>query len=313
MGCLFRLLRDLLLFLLIGGAAAGAYVGNAVYEDMMNAPWDTILGIRNESKDLSRAREAARYYGGREVTVTADDGTSLKGTYIPYGKSEKSVILIHGIYSNRSMMTPYIPMYRKMGCNVLLIDLRGHGESGGRLTWGIRETGDLGKWHQFLETVHPDGTVGLHGVSLGAAMSLLYGGTLDGEALHFIIADSAYADLLKLGREKVYGAYGDDRLLFGMDVINPFFQGAMYWHTGKWPSDIEPVDAVRRMTAPVLFLHGDEDRLIPPEAAEELGRAAGSRRKEVRLFEGAGHAMSFAVNPAGYTKAVTDFLQSLPS
>ena len=64
------------------------------------------------------------------------------------------------------------------------------------------------------------------------------------------------------------------------------------------------------MTAPVLFLHGGADTLIPPKTAEELLQASGSSKRNF-YFDGAGHTMEMAVNGDAYRKAVRVFLESL--
>ena len=70
------------------------------------------------------------------------------------------------------MCLPYVSMYRNMGYNVLLVDLRGHGESGGEHTdWGLSERGDLDQWVQWLKKRDSSVHIGMHGVSLGAGMA----------------------------------------------------------------------------------------------------------------------------------------------
>ncbi len=305
-----RFFKWLGLALLAAALAAGLYVGNTVYEELLASPWDRILGIRNQTADLAAVHRAERAYGWEPVEVTAGDGTVLAGTYIPRAdRSHRTVILVHGLYSNRSMCLSLVPVYQQMDYNVLLIDLRGHGESGGRHTmWGMKETEDFSAWLDFLRAKDPAVRVGLHGFSLGAAMSILECGTDEGQDMIFCIADSAYADLMALGREKLYAWTGDDRLLLGVDVVDPFFQAAMFFHTGKLLSDITPLDAAERMRAPALFLHGAEDTLVPPDAAESLGRACASPEKKVLLFEGAGHAQEFGRNPDAYVQAVQEFV-----
>lgn len=307
---LWSLIKFLCTLAVAAVLAAGLYIGNMTYDQLMNSPWDQILGIRNQSADLHVIHDAEKRYGWRPVEVEAKDGIMLAGTYVSAGQdAHRTVILLHGLYSNRSMMVPLIPMYQKMGYNVLLVDLRGHGESGGEHTmWGMKEVDDLDAWMEWLKARDPRVLVGMHGISLGAAMSLLYSGTDNGQNLLFYVADSSYADLLSLGKEKVYAWSGDERMLMSMDLINPFFQAAMFIHTGKLLYQIEPIDAVAHAKAPILFIHGANDALVPPSAARALGDACTSNRKEIRIFEGASHAMAYGTNPAAYREIVQKFV-----
>ena len=308
---LWKCVRALVLTALVLALGAGCYVGNRMYEGLLASPWDQILGIRNQTADLVRVHRREQEWGWEPAEVRSADGTVLAGTYVPRADaSHRTVILVHGLYSNRSMCLPLVEMYQQMDYNVLLIDLRGHGESGGRHTmWRMKETEDFRAWLDFLHEKDPAMAVGLHGISLGAAMSILECGTEDGQDLLFCIADSSYADLMTLGRQKLYAWTGDPDLLLGMDLVDPFFQAAMFVHTGKLLRDITPLDAAGRMRAPALFLHGAEDRLVPPSAAEALGGACTSAEKRVLLFEGAGHAQEFARNPEAYRQAVQAFVR----
>ena len=128
------------------------------------------------------------------MEIRSADGTKLRGTYIENSRSsDRTVILLHGLYQNRSMCIPYVDMYRDMGYNVLLIDQRGHGESGGsHTTWGLRETDDLDAWTEWLRGKDGGVKIGMHGISLGAAMALIYSGTERGKNISFYVADSAY-------------------------------------------------------------------------------------------------------------------------
>ena len=131
----FKIVKILILFLLLAFVGAGFYAGNTAYETMLTAPWEKILGVTKQTADLSRIHRREQKDGWQPVEIRSADGTKLRGTYIENSRSsDRTVILLHGLYQNRSMCIPYVDMYRDMGYNVLLIDQRGHGESGGSHT-----------------------------------------------------------------------------------------------------------------------------------------------------------------------------------
>ena len=75
---------------------------------------------------MSTVRQWEKERGWEPVRVNGQDGTILRGTYIENRHdSHKTVILIHGLYQNRSMCLPYMEVYRRLGYNILLIDLAG--------------------------------------------------------------------------------------------------------------------------------------------------------------------------------------------
>lgn len=289
----------------------GGYIGNIAYTEFREAPWDSLLGIENHARDVGVIQQWEAERQWRPVWVTAPDGTQLRGTYIANDEpANKAVILVHGLYQNRSMCLPYVSIYRHLGYNVLLIDQRGHGESGGQHTdWGLTEEDDMNTWAQWLKGQQGQRKIGLHGVSLGAAMSLLYAGSAQGQDVAFVIADSSYGNIIDLGREKLRAAQADTWALRGYELLDPFFQAAMYYHTGKLVADIEPAQAVKHITAPVLFLHGSDDQLVPVRTAKSLYDNCRSSQKDIYIFGHSGHAVGIATNKNEYTQVVTDFLR----
>ena len=222
--------------LIVLATAAGAYAGNLAYNEFREAPWDQILGIRNNSRHVAPIRVLEKERQWEAVRVNAPDGTILRGTYIAStSHSHKTVILLHGLYQNRSMCLGYVPIYQNLGYNVLLIDQRGHGESEGAHTdWGLSEPEDMEMWMQWLRRKDPQAVIGLHGISLGAAMALLYAGSDRQQQVAFVIADSSYGNIISMGREKLMDWTGDKNLVLGYDLLDPFFQAAMLVHTHPW-------------------------------------------------------------------------------
>ncbi len=300
------------IFLLVLALAAGCFIGNMAFEEFRAAPWDKVLGIENHSHDVKQMRQLEKERDWEPVRVNALDGTILRGTYIADGRgSHQTVILLHGLYQNRMMCLPYVSIYRNLGYNVLLIDQRGHGESGGEHTdWGLSEIDDLTQWVQWLHERDGAMKIGLHGISLGAAMALLYAGSERGDSLSFVVADSSYGNIIALGREKLRQAAQDERAVWGYNLLDPFFQAAMLFHTHKLVSNIEPAQAVRFIKAPVLFLHGGQDTLVPVQTVQSLYDNCGSADKHVYIFKDSPHAVGIETDTAAYRRVVTRFLQN---
>lgn len=224
----FKIVKILILFLLLAFVGAGFYAGNTAYETMLTAPWEKILGVTKQTADLSRIHRREQKDGWQPVEIRSADGTKLRGTYIENNRSsDRTVILLHGLYQNRSMCIPYVDMYRDMGYNVLLIDQRGHGESGGsHTTWGLRETDDLDAWTEWLRGKDGGVKIGMHGISLGAAMALIYSGTERGKNISFYVADSAYGGMMELGKDKISAYTGDPGFCGGWISWSLFFKAS---------------------------------------------------------------------------------------
>ncbi len=69
--------------------------------------------------------------GDRAVDLTASDGTKLKATYFSAGKPGPGVLLLHQCNRNREVWYGLADQLAAAGINVLALDYRGFGESGG--------------------------------------------------------------------------------------------------------------------------------------------------------------------------------------
>ena len=67
----------------------------------------------------------------RVVDLTAPDGTKLKATYFASGKPGPGVMLFHQCNRDRKMWNDLAPRLAELGLNILTLDFRGYGDSGG--------------------------------------------------------------------------------------------------------------------------------------------------------------------------------------
>jgi dienelactone hydrolase len=67
----------------------------------------------------------------RDVDLTAADGTKLKASYYPAPKSGPGVLLLHQCNRDRKIWDGLAQQLSGAGINVLTLDMRGFGESGG--------------------------------------------------------------------------------------------------------------------------------------------------------------------------------------
>ena len=75
---------------------------------------------------------------------------------------------------------------------------------------------------------------------------------------------------------------------------------------GVSPSSFTTTEALKHARLPVLFIHGSDDSFVPVEMTFENYKACVSE-KRLLIVPGAGHAMSFYVEPESYKRAVRDF------
>ena len=265
-----RLLLICFLFGFIAANAAGLFMGNIIYNEMCvrhsrlhansTGRWQQILENGKTSRNWQDIRMPSRF------------GYSLTGTFIPNQQTtDKTLIFLHGFSESRLAGLSYLNIYLNAGYNLLLVDSRAHGESGGQsVTWGVYEKHDVDQWVDWLRHRFPKGTIGMHGISMGAATALLHAGLNESnKRVAFYIADSAYSDLESLLADQM-----SQRLQLPGNippqVLLPYANAVTYLRARFTFGAASPLRVVQQVTTPVLYIHGEADRLVPASMSQHL-------------------------------------------
>lgn len=110
----------------------------------------------------------------RDVAITSADGTELAGWYLP-GEPGPVIVLLHGHGGNRLATTFHAECLTAAGYSLLMLDLRAHGDSGGRrFAYSQAAVDDVIAGARFAaRQPECDGRVGLMGISAGGTLALL--------------------------------------------------------------------------------------------------------------------------------------------
>ncbi len=110
----------------------------------------------------------------RDVAITSTDGTELAGWYLP-GSNGSVIVLLHGHGGNRLAMTFHAECLTAAGYGLLMVDMRAHGDSGGRrFAYSQAAVDDVIAAVAFAaRQPECDGRVGLMGVSAGGTLALV--------------------------------------------------------------------------------------------------------------------------------------------
>ena len=71
-----------------------------------------------------------------------------------------------------------------------------------------------------------------------------------------------------------------------------------------------PVEALKKSKVHVIFIHGDADDFIPCEMSVRNHEACASHKKLV-MISGAGHGISYLVDPDNYLAALKEFFDPI--
>ena len=127
------------------------------------------------------------------LTVTTDDGVRLAGWYLA-STNRAAVVLLHGAGSTRSDVLDEAAVLASHGFGVLMIDARGHGDSGGRaMDFGWHGDADIAAATRYLANRSDVDRqrIGVVGMSMGGEEAL--GASATNALIQAVVAEGATA------------------------------------------------------------------------------------------------------------------------
>ena len=68
-----------------------------------------------------------------------------------------------------------------------------------------------------------------------------------------------------------------------------------------------PIEAMKKCTIPIIFIHGTTDDFVPYEMSVENFNACTHKCKKMVTVEGAGHGLAYLKDTDGYFKGIREF------
>ena len=243
---------------------------------------------------------------GEDVWMENREGLRLHARYYEAAPGAPLQILFHG-YRSSAIRDFCGGLGRELdrGWNVLLVDQRAHGRSGGRcLSFGVMERLDCLDWVEWARGRFGAQTpIVLVGISMGAATVLMAAGLELPENVRGILADCGYTSPSDIIRS-VMASMHCPRAIYPLLRLG----GRLY---GGFDIDSAGAEeALRRCRVPVLFVHGEDDRFVPCDMSRRNWAACASE-KTLLTVPGAGHGLSYLVDEPGYEAALEEFLERL--
>ena len=226
-----------------------------------------------------------------EHRIKSFDGLDLYGRYLKNGDSKKTVMLFHGYRSRGEKdFSGSFKYYVDRGFNVLLVDQRAHGKSGGRLiTFGVKESRDK--------------EIFIIGLSMGAATVKFAARFPMPDNVKGVIADCGFNSPEKIIRKVAKQNFRINGFLLmpALNVLCKLF--------GKFSVyGVSSETALKSLNKPILFIHGTADDFVPYEMSVS-GFEAANEPKFLCTVEGAPHGMSYLVDTPKVRKAFDDFIE----
>ena len=214
--------------------------------------------------------DSARYTSPEQFGLRAEnvelrsaDGTKLHAWFLPASGAAKGTVLhLHGNAANVSNHLPLVAWLPARGYHVLMLDYRGFGKSEGSPTLdGIVDDALAALAYLRTRPGIDRNKIVVIGQSIGGATALRMLAR-DSTGVRLAVIDSAFASYRGIARDAAGGG-----------VMAPV---AALAAAALPDSDKDPVNALKSIRMPLIFIHGTRDSVIPHTHSDTLHAAAPS-------------------------------------
>jgi len=233
---------------------------------------------------------------------------NLAAWWIPTPVSDgRCAIILHGFSDAKVGAIAWAPLLRSFGFNILAVDLRAHGESGGKYTTaGFWERNDISQVIDQLKAARPQETqrILLFGVSLGAAIA----------SATAAIRDDLWAVIL----ESPFSSFHDAAFHHGdrLGTPGPIFQETAY-RLGQWLAHadfdaVRPTETIRKIRCPLLIVQSGDDPFVSEADQQAVRQAVESRDAKLGYctcwrLPGVHHVVGLSHDPEEYRQQIQEF------
>lgn len=240
------------------------------------------------------------------LVLIGQNDLELKGYWTLTKEEPKAVvILVHGIGGNKEQMMNKADLLAQQGYDAILFDGRGHGESQGEhITYGFYEKEDIKRIVDFIKEENDSIPIGIWGNSMGGAIALQ---ALEAdERINFGIVESTFRSL-----DEVVFEYGK-RMAKGVMIkqISDYALKRAAEEANFDPTVVQPIESAKEIEQAVLIAHGDSDKRISVDNAQDLFDSLKTEKKELVIVPRAGHLNMMEVGGEGFKSLVMDFVNS---
>ncbi|OTP09974.1 alpha/beta superfamily hydrolase [Enterococcus sp. 10A9_DIV0425] len=286
---------------------AGLQRGTKWYEKKGHQLMDpaSLTTVEEQRQKLEEQSEDF-WHQGKPTTIKSHDGLKLSGRmFISVESGKKWVICVHDYRSTGKKDMSYIgKQYAAQGFNVLIPDLRAHGESEGEIIgMGWLDRLDLILWINEIVKKEPEASILLHGGSMGASTIMMASGEKLPKAVKGLILDSGFVSVYSEFRYML-----SKLTIFPKKIVMRYANRYAQKYAGY---SLKQASATRQLGSnhlPVLIIHGEKDHFVPLEAAYTIQNATAGD-KALLLVPEAEHLEAVSKDPKTYWTVIFSFIE----
>jgi alpha-beta hydrolase superfamily lysophospholipase len=247
-------------------------------------------------------------YESEHLEFITRDSLVMRGSILSPKQDAKNsfIICLHGIGANRSQFYGISEKLVTEGYSTLLMDLRGHGLSGGEYTtYGYHEKNDVRVIVDSLKKRYPKKTIGIWGYSLGGAVALQ--SLAQDDRLEYGIIESTFSSMDQVVYDYQARYTGGLSFPFLCDIaLDSADEIADFNH-----EQVVPSESAKEITQPIFMAHGKDDKRIPIENGRQIFENLGSQSKQFIEVKSANHTNVRIVGGNQYFKNILEFLDGI--
>jgi pimeloyl-ACP methyl ester carboxylesterase len=214
------------------------------------------------------------------------EGTTISFWWMPHEKVKGTALLVHGFNMNKSMMLARATIYYKLGLNVIVMDLRARGQSGGKSTTSGPEISSdvIAVMDYYNSNLNDYGSLILIGFSHGGR-AVVFAAEKKPDHVKAIILESIPYSLAE-SFKRMY--HFDPPPIPEGDIDKAF---------------------ISISSLPVLLMTGNNDEAIIPEEANKIKETFRNKNSRLVSFKDAGHDLSVEQFRPEYKKCIEEFVR----
>lgn len=239
-----------------------------------------------------------------EISIT-NDGLKQFGQYFDFG-FDKCVFILQGRTESLFYSYYFAQSYFPLGYNVLVVDIRAHGLSEGRInSTGLLEYRDIDLWINLVHDKFKMNNFIMHGICIGGATALYTHVLGKNPYIKAIIADGLYSNFYYSYKNHVI-----ERKKPTFIFMSLIFQ-RLKKETGVDAKKNPPIKFIDQVTIPFLFIYSVQDTYSTPSQGIELYKKCSSDKKKIVFFEKGVHSHVRINAEEKYNKEIKDFLEEI--
>jgi alpha-beta hydrolase superfamily lysophospholipase len=244
-------------------------------------------------------------YSYETVLFKTKDSTRIEAWYIKTDSVPKgTVVLFHGLGNSKSSVINEANEFRYIGYHVMLVDFRGHGNSGGLITTiGYREYEEVILAYDWLKQKGEQHII-LFGTSMGA-VAIIKALAENKMNISGAVLEMPFGSLHQHMKARAK-TLGFPKQPFGAFVT--LWTGIRRGFNGF---KLNTYQNAEKVSCPVLFQWGNNDHLVPKAEAENIYQHMGSKQKKFVVYENGVHSSLLQQNITQWRIEVENFLKSL--